>query len=324
MSLLAGSLLLSACVSAGDRAGTRSTSTAKPEVKLRYLLTPHADDEMGAWSMVDDEHYVVFILLSHGERTRSCDGTNAQPDQGERLPLPQPFTSPGTAACALQRVDSFHAFLDSMAKTQPQLAVDAPETRDGEVLSGDETPQNCSSGPCRPATSFTLRVGEGSARAVFDLGDKDTTPGEVTWAIQTIRRLRTVFPVSEEDDVVSGAYLNADPANGWFVYDHPDQRAIEAALTSTDQGVPGRQYGRTHPSHPEIALTRHVDPDVFCAAMCVEPLPVDPVANPSARRSGAFQIAYGWLAFGEGPYWFGEEEPRHSFFSRRQDFWARF
>ena len=75
---------------------------ASPDLKIRYIVLPHPDDEFEAWSMVagDTTHYIVFILLTRGEYSRYCDGSGIselQANRAERYPEPQPFTGAGNA-----------------------------------------------------------------------------------------------------------------------------------------------------------------------------------------------------------------------------------
>ena len=119
--------------------------------------------------------------------------------------------------CAAQRLDSWHAFLDGMAELDSGLDVPAP-------VSGVE--------------GFELRVGERSARVVFDGGDGRLSPQFVTDALQAVRRQRDRFPVQREDGVIGAAYYN-DRYPGAWKYTHPDHLAVHRALFDTDQGLPG-------------------------------------------------------------------------------------
>jgi len=201
-----------------------------------------------------------------------------------------------------------------MASHDTRLRVGARRPGTGEVRAGDEQP--------RPSATYELAVGEHSARLVFDLGDRATTTRRGDVGDPDGARLLRRFGERREDDIVGSGYVNDDPA--CFPYDHPDQRALIDALRTVDQGVPGRQWLRTAPSDPARVTTRVVPKDEFARATAVDPAPIDPDANPDARRVGAFQRVYGWIAFGNGTYWWTEELPRHSFFSRSQDFSASF
>ena len=99
---------------------------ASPDLKIRYIVLPHPDDEFEAWSMVagDTTHYIVFILLTRGEYSRYCDGSGIselQANRAERFPEPQPFTGQGTPDCAQQRIDAWSSFLDGRGAVESAL-----------------------------------------------------------------------------------------------------------------------------------------------------------------------------------------------------------
>ncbi len=268
--------------------------------QLQYVLIPHPDDEFSAWSLIQDstENYPVFILLTHGEATGMCDGHGLQADLGERVPQPQPFTGMHTANCAAQRLDSWHAFLDGMAELD--IGLDSP-------------------GPVSGVEGFELRVGERSARVVFDGGDGRLSPQFVTDALQSVRRQRDRFPVQREDGVIGAAYYN-DRYPGAWKYTHPDHLAVHRALFDTDQGLPGPQWGLTAHSDPDAApphgRTGQTRPDLFAAAMSVAT---------DGQRTGIFQRAYGWLGFWPGDgRWPAHETDAEPGVSRTQTFWERF
>jgi hypothetical protein len=270
---------------------------ATTKVQIQYVLIPHPDDEFSAWSLIQRaaDNYPVFILLTRGERTAYCDLHGLQAQLGERPPQ--------GATCPERRLDAWHTFLDGMAALDDQL--DVP-------------------GSVGPVGGCDLRVGDATARAVFDLGDGVLTPDRVTAALQEVRSLRfSHFPLQNEYGAIGAAYWNREYA-GAVTYQHPDHRAVHVALWSVDQGLRGPQWGRTARTDPDAAFrgrTNLVDPDIYEAAMGVDPPPIDPAGNPGARRVGLFQRCYGWLVDG---YWAGGELDASAIFSRSQTFWARF
>lgn len=297
-----------------------------PEPKIRYVVSPHPDDDFSGWGMVanDTSHYLVFIVATRGEETSFCDGRGLQEDYGERTPQPQPFTGRLTPNCEAQRIDSWHAFLDGMVAVNDNLDVPVSAGSQDGGISWDVTPARCHGGSCRISSEFDLHVGKKTARLVFDLGDGDLTPAEVTWAIQTARRIRSSsLPVTAADDIVGASYFNSSDA-AYYLYDHGDHKAVRDALWDTDQKVPGPQWGRTVPSDPSRAVTVEIDDETYCAAMCVTPPPIDPDKNPTARRTGVFQRSFGWLAFTSNTYWPASQQPDVFLFSKSQDFWSRF
>ena len=75
----------------GGEPPTAVLPPASPDLKIRYIVIPHPDDEFEAWSMVanDTTHYIVFILLTRGEHSSYCDGSGIsqlQADRGGAIP----------------------------------------------------------------------------------------------------------------------------------------------------------------------------------------------------------------------------------------------
>jgi hypothetical protein len=303
--------------------GAPSTSSSAPPVlPIRYLVAPHPDDEFAIWSMAQDRgHFPVLLVLTHGEKAAACGGAGLQAAAGERIPSPPPSTPPSTATCSAERIDSLLAFLTDLGSFDPRWsALTELPPRTGVPPANQPSPQRCDTpASCTSALSYRVWSAAGAALLVFDLGDHDVTPAEVTWAIATARSQRTTFtPTGTEDDIVGMGYENTTNAS-FAPYDHPDQKAVDEVMTSVNLGLPGPQWSRTYPADPARAMTATIDPALFAAATAVAPGPVDPVANPNARRVGALQVDYGWLAF-PGAYWWAEQEPVHSFYSRSQDF----
>ena len=265
---------------------------------LVYVVVPHPDDELEAWSLLEDRagQYPVFVLCTHGEQTVYADGRGAQPELGERIPLPQPWGEPGSATVRAQRLGSFTAFLDRAAALDPHL--DA-ELVDHGVLADGPSP-------------FSLAVGERSARVVFDGGDGRLSPEFVTAALQRTRALRTThLPVREEGGVVGAAYWSTTA--GSVRYAHRDHRAVHTALWHTDQGVPGPQECRTGRTDPDAVRTSSISASTYDALMGIAP---------DGRRTGVFQVVYGWLGPPQG--WPAGQTDATTMWSRQQSFWRRF
>jgi hypothetical protein len=293
---------------------------------IRYLVAPHPDDEFAMWSMAQDRaHFPVLLVLTHGERAAACGGAGLQASAGERIPSPPPSTPPSTAICSAERIDSLLAFLTDLGASDRRWSglTELPP-RTGVPPANPPSPQRCDTPTsCTSALGYRVWSAAGAALLVFDLGDHDVTAAEVAWAIATARSQRTTFtPTGTEDDIVGMGYENTtDPS--FAPYDHPDQKAVADVMTTVDLGLPGPQWSRTYPADPARAMTATIDPALFDAVTAVSPGPIDPVVNPTARRVGALQVDYGWLAF-PGAYWYAEQEPVHSFYSRSQDFTKSF
>jgi LmbE family N-acetylglucosaminyl deacetylase len=275
---------------------------ASGKTQIVYVVVPHPDDEFGAWSLLERSaaNYPVFLVCTHGERTVAADGSAHQPELGEWTPPPQPWGGPGSDTVRQQRLASFDAFLDAMAGLDPYLDRDLVDH--GEL----------SDGP----SAFRLQVGARSARVVFDGGDRALTPEFVTAALQRTRALReTHLPLQREHAVVGAAYHST--VAGSVRYTHPDHRAVHEALWHTDQGLPGPQWCRTGTADPDVARTGgrtdYVTRETYEAVMGLAP---------DGRRTGLFQVVYGWLGPRGG--WPAGETDRTAIFSRRQSFWRRF
>lgn len=290
-----------------EEAADVGSSAIGAKTQLQYIVTAHPDDEIGGWSLIERSpaNYPVFIVMTQGEQTSYCtaDGRAAnQTALGEAAPVGNPYAGKGTKACKTARIASWHAFLDSMAKMDPTLP-SAPPLRGSFTVDG------------RP---FDVWANEKGARVVFDLGDGNLTPEEITWAIQTVRARRSqLFPKLKEYGVIGASYRNVDPRCP--IYDHPDHRAIHRALFDTDQKTPGPQWGATCAHDADAARAgrvNEIDEDVFEYMMGVDAPEIDPERYPNAARRGAFQIHYGWLTT---HYW-----PATGPSSRRQTFWTRF
>lgn len=270
--------------------------------QITYVVIPHPDDEFSAWGLLRNRptDYRVFILLTHGETCGACDGSRIRPDLGERIPQPQPFLGPGSNHCGAQRLDSWHAFLDGMAGIDPSL---------GEVSPRVDTFDR-GSGP------FALRVGERSARVVFDGGDASLTPEFVIDAIQRTRDLRQRrLPVDAEDRIIGAAYLQHNGSRP-----HPAHQAVHEVLWKHEFGLPGGQWCRTSADDPRIAESGGifaVPQDMYDKVMGVAD---------DGRRTGLFQKVYGWLGFnGPDNRWASGDTDREAApFNRLQPFWRRF
>src|SRR6185369_2762705 len=220
----------------GGEPPTAVVPPASPDLKIRYIVIPHPDDEFEAWSMVADDttHYIVFILLTRGEHSSYCDGSGIsqlQADRAEQYPQPQPFTGSGTEGCAEDRLNAWASFLD--ARGGVESAIGRPGFLgqfDLDVPEGAAVPSKIdASGDRVASTKYLLWVGDKSARFAFDFGDRDLSLNEVVLGVQAVRDLRTrVLPVSEEDDIVAGAYFN-DEFSPSIRYEHPDHKAVQEA-----------------------------------------------------------------------------------------------
>lgn len=296
----------------GESADSLSGTTKK---QIQYVVTAHPDDELASWSLIEKSpaNYPVFIVLTQGERTAYCEASGRahwQPDLGEARPgAALPYTGRGSSECRDARIASWHRFLDTMAQTDSALSKGPPLRR--TITEGGR--------------SFRVWADGKSARVAFDLGDGNLTASEVTWAIQAVRSRRAqLFPLTKEYGVIAASYSNLRRDIGCEVYDHPDHRAVHAAIWSTNQGTPGPQWGRTCVNDPDVRGTggriEEIDSDTFSAALGVDAPSWDPARYPDARRRGAFQVHYGWLR----PAYWESGRGGTTQMDKRQAFWRRF
>jgi hypothetical protein len=250
---------------------------------IRYLLVPHPDDEAQSWSLVEDRSiYPVFILLTHGEATRQCRPeqlmSSLQTGEGEVAPPTMP-TAPRSPSCAEARLGSWHRFFSDVASWDDRFK-----------RSEAQGPRQLDS-PC-PACSrqaYDLWLGAGSARLIFDFGDRDLTIEEVRAALDEARLLasRGTFGDRDEDGVVGAAYASEEL--GCAFYDHPDHVTVHSALRDGDLAVGHRMWTRT--------------------SSCVEGARPFTLTDDAYRRlfagdhgdPGLVSRVYGWLAVGTWP-----------------------
>lgn len=333
---LAGLLVLSGCALDADdteevEGGEVTSEIAATNKKtIEYFVQAHPDDEIGAWSLIQRSttRYPVLVLLTRGEETSYCTSSGAAGNErafGEAAPPGDAYRGKWSSGCREARVQSWHRFLDAMADYDASLS--KPPFRGRYVASGSagvSMPSRVDAdGRVVESRAFEVWADEKSARVVFDLGDNDLTPDEVTWAVQAVRaRRRALFPRIAEGSVVASSYRNVDPRCDF--YDHHDHRSVHVAIFGTNQGTPGPQLGRTCIHDPDVANGGRivdVDADIFEKAMAVDAPAIDPERYPNARRVGAFQIHYGWLMENYWPVTRGAGE---GLISQRQAFWSRF
>lgn len=297
--------------------------------QLQYIVTAHPDDEIAGWSMIEGSthNYPVFIVLTQGEETGYCTSGGAgafQEHLGERDPYGDPYQGKFTTACRNARIKSWHRFLDAMADADGTLPK-APNYRGKFTGTGnakDSTPGHWQGSTFVTDRTFKVYANEKGARVIFNLGDGDLTPGEVTWAIQQVRARRAdLFPKVPEYGVIGASFRNAVKTQGCDVYDHHDHRNVHVALWNDDQGVPGPQWGRTCINDSDVRRVSDMSAATYEYAMGVEAPAIDPARYPNAQRTGVYQVNYGWLAH---DYWGGQhglEGTAHM--GRRQAFWIR-
>lgn len=273
---------------------------------LVLVLSPHPDDEMQAWGLLDEvvaDQPVVLAFLTRGEATGQCepDLPGWQEGTGELAPDPRP-QGRGTASCEQARIASTVAFLESMAATTSWL----PEAYDdvgtvGPLPDPEDLTERCDD-DCRDGPG-DVRVFRGGATTLlfFDLGDGDLTPGEVAWAARAIAapEFDVHLPVDRRvSDLVGASFANPEAVDGGApacaAYPHPDHAAVTAVLEDVDLGVGERQVYPTCRTDAATRIVAPVDGQTWSAAFALH----------GDQRVGHHPVHYGWLLT---PYFPGDD-----------------
>ena len=149
--LAAAGLLVSAC--SGDSGGSVDPSRENSPSSVSYIVVPHPDDEMQAWSLLEDtpEVHKVFIMLTRGEQTAYCAQPGHDEGTGEAPPSPWP-QGRWTASCESARQNSFFEFVEAMARFDGGMPASfAYEGRAGPFDSRGRT--ICRHCGCRPTNA---------------------------------------------------------------------------------------------------------------------------------------------------------------------------
>ncbi|WP_432509284.1 hypothetical protein [Kineococcus auxinigenes] len=306
------SALLTACTSPAAE-----PSPAPPADALDLVVAPHPDDELEAWSLLAEEPgaYTVFVTLTLGEATANCAPGEVERGTrtawGEIAPAPLP-RGPGTDSCKQARTGSWNTFLDAAAETDPHLPVLAEMSASTVEVAG------------RPAQVW---VSEDGARVAVDGGDGQLTADGVVEAVEAVLDLRGGrLPDLPLRRVIGASYANDAPDAGenraadgtctarpcegdsrYAEYEHPDHWAVREALLEHEFGGQSGACVATWPSDPAATRTTAIPEGTYEAFTGLGGR-VDPDEPQSLAREGAFQRAYGWLAFPE-TYWPQTELP---------------
>jgi hypothetical protein len=306
-----------------SQAGSKPVST-KP-TRVSYVVIPHPDDEFQDWSLIEHApaNYTVVISATEGEQTGYCVPSvyrSAGWQKGKEPPADPVPRGRWTESCAQARIHSWLGFFRDMGKSDPTIPSTlryagrkGPFPADGTSICREDT--LAPARPCRPGDTVDRRArvwldtrGRG-ALVMFDLGDGDLTPAEVTWAVRTVQRHRgalgldTRLPGRE----VIGAYANKRD-HACFIYAHPDHLAVRAALSHHDFGV-RYQAGATCSTDPAADFSRTVSDRSATAAWKI---------NSSGVQVGAFVGNYGWLHSGYYPL---DRTGEADLFHTHQAFW---
>ena len=284
---------------------------------ISYVVVPHPDDEMQAWSLIEDtpDTFKVFLVMTKGEQTLNCATPGYDEGTGEMPPSPWP-TGKWATSCEVARQDSFFQFMTGMAASDEGLP--APfrhKGSKGPFPSLGYTICRHDKGDCESDRTADVWT---SARGVvvwFNLGDSDLTEDEVVWAIKTVRDNPIDFGINDSRlnrYLLGASYWNGSHAD-CYIYDDADHFAVHQALWNTDFDI-GLQMAPTCASDPAVQRTEEVSLAHFNDAFGVS----------GSERIGEHVVHYGWL-YGYSPgYWEGDYTGQNEVFHRHQTFWARY
>ena len=281
--------------------------------RVSYIAVPHPDDEMQAWSLVEDtpDTYEVFIVMTRGEQTAYCASPGLDDGTGEAAPSPWP-AGRWTASCEAARQDSFFDFLAGMAAND--ASVPAHFSHYGTIGPFDSLGAAiCRLDDVGCIEDRTAQVWTAANAAVvwFNLGDGDLTQDEASWAVRTVLENRSALGIDSElpgHQLIGASYWNST-YHDCFVYEHDDHRAVREALWHTDFGI-GEQIVATCANDPDASRSAEVSPARFD----------DAFETSGTERIGAHVVHYGWLASGSPGYWAGDDHNQSELFHRRQTF----
>lgn len=299
--------------------GLMVSGCASDPDKLSYVVVPHPDDEMQAWSLIEDtpDTYKVFIVLTKGEQSAYCNGRGYDEGTGEAEPVPWPGGK-WSPSCEQARQESFFRFLTGMAHHDSGLprefsfaGVKGPFDSLGHPICRiDDRDGDCS-------TDLTAKVWTSPLAAVvwFNLGDGDLSRQETEWAITTVRDNRAALGIDASlpsTGLIGASYSNPG-FEGCFLYDHPDHWAVQLSLWTTDFGV-GQQTAPSCRNDPVVSRHEQVSMKAFDAAF----------ETAQTVRVGKHTVFYGWLWSEDPGYWPGDYNGQDELFHRHQSFWVQY
>ena len=316
--------------------GALLSAAGREPTGLQLVLAPHPDDEMLAWSAIEDDPstYTVVVALTRGEATSRCDDVERFTQQAAGEVLPDPLPEPGdTAACGRARIAAWSSFLRGAAGHTAEIRTGSAV----DTISTDE----------RWGGDADFAVGDNAAHVALSLPDGGLDQAGVVEAVQALLASRgDILPDLPLRRIVSAGYWNDSDQSGTntkesggcttsedcpgtpmaFEYEHPDHRSLSlampalAALTEADSWVnvpPGEVADLRHAlgSDTGRVQTMTLSPDDYEALMG---LGRDGEQGP--QRLGLHQQFYGWLAF-PGEWWaIGEVTDTDVLFARQQTY----
>ncbi|MCL1601405.1 MAG: hypothetical protein M3112_07710 [Actinomycetia bacterium] len=298
--------------------------TAPMPEKIDMIVMPHPDDEMEAWSVIENntDVYHLFVYLTLGEETSFCtpDLPGYQEATGEREPRPMP-EGKHSEACESERINSTLHFLNQMAETDPGLPHGFTEStmRWSDPFAENGVQLTRSDGDARAPADRRARVFDGGEQGqvvFFDMGDGDLTEDETRWVIDTVLANRTALGIPDLrwNRLIGASFYHDSTYEDCMDYPHPDHKSVHRTVWDDNAGAFSEWIVPTCRQDPES--TRDGVVDHFGDAMELG----EPTADGYFSRLGSHNIHYGWL---KSPYYEGDWEGQEKLFQRNQNFRVR-
>lgn len=296
---------------------------------LSLVVMPHPDDEMEAWSQIENSptNYKVFVYLTRGNGTSYCRnaagllGLNA--NLGEVDPRgTTKFSYPlSDAACAQLRMRSTVGFLNAMSTKDRSLPTNLRWVKSVKL------PVAKAIVPSDGDNSVEVYDGGTYGRVLFfNVHDGRVSKANTDWVIRSVLANKATLgvPASLPVRTIVGPFANRSYGQ-CSTYPHPDHVAVHQSVYGTDFKVTGYQSAATCASDPEAVTHRNVTAASWANAFAINPV--------TQQRLGAFERHYGWLNGYRVGGWVdipdADTQLLHGVdtkapFMRSQSFWRRF
>ncbi|MBB5846334.1 hypothetical protein F4555_001130 [Mobiluncus mulieris] len=323
--------------------------------QMHLFLTPHPDDELQGLTALstDNSTYMLIVTATSGEATGNCrvaGPPGLQGDLGE-YPPPVPQALAHTPECGGNRIHSWNQFWNRVAARYPSLALDLEATH--ETVNVDGRPVDTWLG--KNSGRIALNLGDGtltSEKVVAGVEKILTWRGSKLPDLPLVAVTAAGYYNDPEVDpkhsseaallykhhdhlaVTNAGIKLADKAkNGaWIVVNPFDPRANEKRVLSIDEyedymGLQhnGSSWQGWHDEFQGVEIQPGDKPRKYPQFSWIDTEFREGISKHSvlfpAKRLGAYQQFYGWLAFPD-PWIPGEYQLAHSdvLFARQQFF----
>ncbi|MFZ1323995.1 MAG: hypothetical protein WAQ57_02430 [Candidatus Saccharimonadales bacterium] len=285
---------------------TQAFSRAASPTKISWVVVPHEDDELEAWSMIQDTpgDYKLFIYLTRGEETGYCSSnlSGLNTTKGELAPSPIPG-SKWTQSCETARISSTLNFFSQMNNTDATLPSDPVFYKQSvQFPANGVNVQRCDNHngtqlPVCGGTAITDRSalvysgGTYGRFIFFNLGDGDVTKEEAKWAIDIVMNNKTTLGVPtniSSSNLLGASFSNMKTTTSVCKqYAHADHRAVHDALWNHNfTAFSGYQAAATCAADTDASLHKSISDARWNDAFGL-------YTNGTAY--GAYHKHYGWL-----------------------------